>query len=84
MSTSSKGSVEVNACPNLSKSVNCYTALMLEEIATFYGDVDRPAMGVRPSTRVVAHCNPLCWTPDHQASVVEPSAREAANCRPVY
>jgi cobyric acid synthase len=49
MSTSSKGSVEVNPYPNLSKSINSSIVLMSKEIVALPQVMDRMAMGVEPS-----------------------------------
>jgi hypothetical protein len=59
MSTSSKGSVDVNPYPNLYKSLNFSIVLMLEEVVALCVATDYPDMGFGPSARLATHYGPL-------------------------
>jgi hypothetical protein len=49
MSISSKGSTDVNPCPNLPRSLNSSIVLPSEELDALYVAVDCPASRARPS-----------------------------------
>jgi hypothetical protein len=83
MSISSKGSVDVNPYPNLSKSLDSSIVLISEEIEALRGTADCPTVGARPSARVATHYGALWWTLDHPTSRVGLSMRGVARCSPL-